>query len=171
MTSLQCSSQIYVRFEVVWQLLFIAFVEDAVFYWAHRFAHESKFMYKYHKIHHEYNEVFSLATEYFHPLDYVIGTLIPSATPFILLGGRAHCFMFFFWQVWKIFVSTEGHCGYQFPWSPTRIFFFVSGPSFHDFHRSKNIGTYCGSIYLWDYFNNTSDDYFNQRYPNLSMEK
>ena len=96
----------YARFEVVWQLIFVAFVEDAFFYWAHRFAHESKFMYKYHKIHHEFNEVFSLATEYFHPLDYIIGTLIPSAMPFIFLGGRAHCFMFFFWQVWKIFVST-----------------------------------------------------------------
>ena len=87
------------------------------------------------------------------------------------MGSRAHCFMFFFWQVWKIFISTEGHSGYEFPWSPTRIFFFVSGSSFHDFHHSKNSGNYCGSIYLWDYFNNSSDDYFDEQYPELKKIK
>lgn len=68
--------------------------------------------------------------------------------------------MFFLWQVWKIFISTEGHCGYNFPWSPTRIFFFVSDPSFHDYHHSKNVGNYCGSIYLWDFWNGSAQSYF-----------
>jgi hypothetical protein len=51
-------------------------VEDAGFYWAHRLTHESQFLYKFHKIHHEYTETFSLATEYTHPVDYVIGILV-----------------------------------------------------------------------------------------------
>ena len=159
------------RFEVFWQLLFIILVEDAVTYWYHRTAHESKFLYKYHKVHHEYNEVFTLTTEYFHPLDYTFGILIPSAIPFFILGSKAHCFMFLFWQMWKIFESTEAHCGYEFPWSPIRILPFASGPSFHDFHHSKNVGTYCGIIYLWDHFNNSSGEYFSRRYPQLSHQK
>lgn len=68
--------------------------------------------------------------------------------------------MFFLWQVWKIFISTEGHCGYNFPWSPTRIFFFVSDPSFHHYHHSHNVGNYCGSIYLWDFWNGSANSYF-----------
>ncbi len=96
-------------------------------------------------------------TEFTHPIDYIIGILIPSAIPFIILGNKTHCFMFFSWQIWKIFISTEGHSGYEFPWSPTRIFFFVSGPSFHDFHHSKNVGNFCGVIYLWDFINDSSD--------------
>lgn len=64
------------RFELAWQLLFVSIVEDAGFYWAHRLSHEFKFLYKYHKIHHEYTEVFSLVTEYTHPIDYIIGILV-----------------------------------------------------------------------------------------------
>lgn len=119
-------------------------------------------MYRFHKVHHEYTEIFSLATEYMHPVDYITGVLIPSAMPFIILGSRVHCFTFFFWQAWKMMVSTEGHCGYNFPWSPTRIFLFVSDPSFHDYHHSKNVGNYCGSIYLWDHFNGSAQKYFEQ---------
>ena len=64
------------RLEMTWQLIFVAFVEDAFFYWAHRLAHSYQFLYKYHKIHHEYTEVFSLVTEYTHPIDYIVGILV-----------------------------------------------------------------------------------------------
>ena len=90
----------------------MAVVEDAGFYWFHRIPHQYPSLYRFHKVHHEYSQSFSLATEATHPIDYILGILIPSAIPFVLLGSRAHCFMFFFWQVWKIFISTEGHSGY-----------------------------------------------------------
>lgn len=78
----------------------------------------------------------------------------------MLLGSRVHCFMFFFWQVWKIYTSTESHSGYYFPWSPSRVLFCVSDSSFHDFHHSKNVGNFGGIIYLWDYFQNSCGLYF-----------
>lgn len=58
--------------------------------------------------------------------------------------------MLFFWQIWKIYISSEGHSGYEIEISPTRVLPFVSGASYHDFHHSKNIGNYAGSVYLWD---------------------
>ena len=94
------------------QLLFIMVIEDTTFYWCHRISHEITWLYKYHKVHHEYTETFSLTTEATHPIDYIIGVLIPAALPFVLMGSQVHCFMFFFWQVWKIYISTEGHSGY-----------------------------------------------------------
>ena len=137
-------------------------VEDAGFYWFHRISHSFPTLYRFHKIHHEYTETFSLTTEAIHPIDYVFGNLIPSAVPFILLGSRVHCFMFFFWQVWKMYISTESHGGYEFPWSPTRILFFVSDPSFHDYHHKKNVGNFCGPVYLWDFFNGSAESYFSE---------
>lgn len=40
--------------EVFLQLIFIIMVEDFFFFWAHKISHEIPFLYKYHKIHHEY---------------------------------------------------------------------------------------------------------------------
>ena len=33
-------------------------------------------MYKFHKVHHEYDKVFTVATEYFHPVDLVLGNVV-----------------------------------------------------------------------------------------------
>jgi 4-alpha-methyl-delta7-sterol-4alpha-methyl oxidase len=80
----------------------------------------------------------------------------------MVLGGNAHCFMLIFWQVWKIFISSEGHCGFEFPFSPTRILPLVSGASYHDWHHSKNVGNFAGSVYLWDTIMGTNHVYFEQ---------
>ncbi len=146
--------------EVFKQLVIVMWVEDFFFYWGHKLSHEIPFLYKYHKVHHENEELFSLAAEYTHPVDYVISILIPSAIPFILLGSQAHCFMLLFWQVWKIFISSEGHCGFEFPFSLTRILPLVSGAGFHDFHHTMNAGNFSGSIYFWDTVVGTSDEYW-----------
>lgn len=85
---------------------------------------------------------------------------MPSAMGFIVLGGKAHVFTFFFWIWWKVLISTEGHSGYEFPWSPMRALPLVSGPSFHDHHHSHNIGNFAGSCYFWDVMLGTSSNYW-----------
>jgi len=47
-------------------------------------------------------------------------------------------------------MSSEGHSGYEFPWSPMRAMPLISGASFHDHHHSVNIGNFAGSCILWD---------------------
>lgn len=44
------------------QILFIYFCEDFFFYWAHRCAHTFKPLYKLHKIHHQYDKLFTVVT-------------------------------------------------------------------------------------------------------------
>jgi methylsterol monooxygenase/4-alpha-methyl-delta7-sterol-4alpha-methyl oxidase len=58
--------------------------------------------------------------------------------------------------------STEGHSGYEIPWTPFRVIPLISGPSFHDHHHSSNVGNYAGSCYFWDLMLDTSLPYFNE---------
>ena len=87
---------------------------------------------------------------------------MPSAIAALIMGDRIHCFTYFFWIAWKVLNSSEGHAGYEFPWSPMRVFPFVSGASFHDHHHSTNIGNYGSACYLWDMTMGTGDLYFDQ---------
>lgn len=77
----------------------------------------------------------------------------------LFLGSRVHCFTYFFWLFWKIHIGTENHSGYDFPWSPIRVFPFVCGASFHDHHHSVNIGNYGLSTYTWDLMFETGQPY------------
>jgi sterol desaturase/sphingolipid hydroxylase (fatty acid hydroxylase superfamily) len=62
--------------ELLSQLLVIYFVEDFFFYWGHRMFHETPLLYRFHKVHHEYDKVFTVATEYFHPVDLILGNVV-----------------------------------------------------------------------------------------------
>jgi sterol desaturase/sphingolipid hydroxylase (fatty acid hydroxylase superfamily) len=78
---------------------------------------------------------------------------------FVILGSNAHCFTFFYWICWKVLISTEGHAGYEFPWTPMRVIPLVAGPSYHDHHHSHNVGNYAGSCYFWDLVLDTNVPY------------
>ena len=84
---------------------------------------------------------------------------MPSAIPFGILGEKAHCFTFFFYIVLKLMTSSESHSGFEFPWSPVRIFPFLAGASFHDHHHSGNDGNYAGFIYPFDVLIGSCESY------------
>lgn len=62
--------------ELFSQLMTIYIIEDSFFYWGHRMFHTFPQLYKLHKIHHEYDKVFTFSTEYFHPVDFVLGNIV-----------------------------------------------------------------------------------------------
>ena len=62
--------------EILGQLWIIYLLDDLFFYWGHRTFHSFKALYKMHKIHHEYDKVFTFTTEYFHPLDYAVANVV-----------------------------------------------------------------------------------------------
>jgi sterol desaturase/sphingolipid hydroxylase (fatty acid hydroxylase superfamily) len=64
--------------EIFGHMILIYLLDDSFSYWGHRIFHSFKALYKMHKIHHEYDKVFTLATEYFHPFDYVMANLVLS---------------------------------------------------------------------------------------------
>jgi len=62
--------------EIIGQLIFFMLCDDFFFYWNHRFLHV-KWLYPYiHKIHHEYSITVSIASEYVHPLEFIIGNVV-----------------------------------------------------------------------------------------------
>ena len=61
------------------------FTTDIVFYHAHRLMH-TKYLYNYHKIHHEFKNPISISALYMHPLDLYISNLSPIAIASLLLN-------------------------------------------------------------------------------------
>lgn len=80
----------------------------------------------------------------------------------VFMFYKTHIFVFFLWQIYKVFLSTEGHSGYEFPWCPFRILPFIYGPSYHDFHHSKNVGNYSASIYVFELLAGTNNAFFDR---------
>lgn len=102
-------------------VLFCIMVEDMTFYWGHRFLH-TKTMYPYiHKIHHEYKVSVSIAAEYAHPIEYILGNILPTVLGIKILRSQVHYCTAIVWFLIRSGETLDGHCGYQFSWSPYRL--------------------------------------------------
>lgn len=60
-------------------------MEDTLFYWGHRMFHLEWFYKKFHYIHHQVQYTYSIASNYFHPVEYFVGVVIPVLLPPLLL--------------------------------------------------------------------------------------
>jgi methylsterol monooxygenase len=102
-------------------------VEDFWMYWCHRFMHMKNFfginVYKYlHKEHHNFNMTTSIVALYNSPAEYFMMAWIPPYIPILfILGDRLHIVTFLMYNLVRIFVAHEIHCGYDFPWSVWRF--------------------------------------------------
>lgn len=47
-----------------------------LFYCWHRLFHSYTFLYKMHKVHHEYDTLYTWVAEYLHPGDYIFANLV-----------------------------------------------------------------------------------------------
>lgn len=146
------------RFAV--NIIFCMYCEDMFYYWTHRILMHWGPTYPYiHKTHHSYKETIGLATEYTHPIDYVLNAL-PTALSCAVLGQRMHftsLLSFTFLRVWETF---DFHSGFEIPWSPYRILPFASSAEYHDFHHSHNVGNYASMFSIWDTVYGTNKDFY-----------
>ena len=129
--------------EIAIQLIFFMLVEDTAFYWSHRMLHSKFFYSKIHKIHHEYHSSIGISVYHVHPLEFIFGNALTSSFGPIILGKRCHLVTYWLWVVVRVSEGADGHCGYEFPWSPFRIFPLSASSEFHNFHHSHNVGNYC----------------------------
>lgn len=144
--------------ELTWQIGFCCVVEDAMFYWTHRFLHWDAIYPFIHKQHHAYSLDFtiSLSSEFAHPLEYLVGNLLPVAMgPTIL---RCHTLTFVLWVFVRIAESIDAHSGYSFPWAISRLTPFASAPEAHEYHHSQTKGHYSSHFWFWDWFLGTEVD-------------
>ncbi|KAI9561411.1 hypothetical protein GHT06_012368 [Daphnia sinensis] len=102
-------------------------IQEVVAYYTHRLFHH-RLIYKWtHKWHHEWTAPIALSSYYNHPLDHLIGNLLPSTLGLSLTN--AHFFTSWLWLTWATLRTLSDHSGYHvlpFP-SPRR----------HDFHHLK----------------------------------
>jgi sterol desaturase/sphingolipid hydroxylase (fatty acid hydroxylase superfamily) len=129
-------------FEVIWQTVFFMLVDDFSFYWSHRFLHWDKIYPYIHKIHHKHINSVSVASEYAHPIEFIFGNLLTSNLGPIILGRKTHLFTYLMWVVLRISETTDGHCGYEFSWSPYRLLPMSGSSEFHNYHHLSFKGNY-----------------------------
>lgn len=144
--------------------------EDFTFYWAHRILH-IKSIYPYiHKIHHQYRLVVGISTEYCHPFEYVVANLLASSSGALLMGKNTHLFTYYIWVFIRICETTDGHSGYEFPWSPYRLLAFSAGQEYHNYHHLNFDGNYGSFLTIWDRIFNTTNkaflNFINNKYEN-----
>ena len=61
----------------IWKhLLIIYFADDLLYTFVHWAFHVYPSLYKYHKVHHEYDSVFSIMAQYCHPVEQLLGNLV-----------------------------------------------------------------------------------------------
>lgn len=108
-------------------------------YFLHRFLH-TPYMYRWHKQHHAFVVPSPSATQYVHPVDGLLLSVIPDVVPVVLAGLRCStaCAWLGFWQV----MAVCEHSCYDVTWLP--------GSAHHAHHHLHNRGNY-GSVFVpWD---------------------
>jgi len=137
-------------FEVIWQTTSFMLIEDFFFYWGHRFLHWDKIYPYIHKIHHRYVNSVSIASEYAHPIEFLFTNVLTSNLGPILLGGKVHMFTYIMWIFLRVGESTDGHCGYEFSWSPYRLLPMSAGSEYHHYHHLVFKGNYASFFTYMD---------------------
>ncbi len=103
------------------QIVFMMLVEDFFFYWSHRAFHHPKIYPYIHKVHHKYFNSVSICAEFAHPIEFVIANILPTSLGYKFLGSNVHLSTILMWLTMRIFETIDGHCGYEFSWSPYRL--------------------------------------------------
>jgi len=142
----------------VWQICVCMMCEDTLFHFSHRLLHHRSVYGYFHKLHHEYKTTIGLASEYTHPVEFVISSVIPFSSGPLLLG--VHGYTLFMWTLLRTGETIDGHSGYEFPWSPYRLLPFSGSSSYHDYHHSHNVGNYSSFFTWWDTLFGTNVDYY-----------
>jgi sterol desaturase/sphingolipid hydroxylase (fatty acid hydroxylase superfamily) len=145
---------------LILQVTFFMLMEDMTFYFGHRLLHNKRIYRFIHKQHHEYNTTVGLASFYAHPVEFVLVNMFPATIGPKLLWGKCHIVTFWMWIILRTAETVDGHCGYDFSWSPYRLLPLSGGSQYHDFHHSHNVGNYGSFFSLWDTVFGTNSIYF-----------
>lgn len=118
--------------EVAVQLLVYMLMEDYLGYWFHRCLHSEWFYDKIHYVHHEFRAPMGFAAAHAHWSE----SLVLGFAAFVsIVLVPCHITTCWLWFAIRGAVGVEIHCGFSFPFSPTKLIPFYGGAEFHDYHH------------------------------------
>jgi len=145
---------------LIFTIPFFMLVEDFVFSCTHWLLHRKWIYGHVHKMHHTHITPVCISAEYAHPLEFLFGNLLPTSLGPVLLGKHTHLFTVLVWYIFRSGETVDGHCGYEFSWSPYRLVPFSGSAEYHDFHHTHNVGNYSSFFSLWDTVFGTNHDFY-----------
>lgn len=125
------------------QVVLFIYLDDFLYYWMHRAMHRPALFKRIHGRHHRILTPWAITGHYMHPLEYVLTGWLALVGP-LLLG--AHVVTIWAWITFRQWEAAEGHCGYDFPWTPTHFLPGNDGARHHDVHHARVRGNYAGFL-------------------------
>ncbi len=132
-----------------WAAASVAYcISTFVYYWWHRFRHESEFFWRVcHQLHHSPSRIEVLTSFYKHPLEILINSLISATLIYALLGCDA--------IAGAIYTALTALAEYFYHWNvrtPRWLGNFIQRPESHRVHhqRNRHTGNYA-DLPLWDW--------------------
>lgn len=123
------------------QLAFFFYLDDFLYYFSHRTLHRPWLYKRIHSWHHRIVTPWAITGNYMHPFELALTGSVAMVGP-VLLGS--HVAVLWLWFVWRQWEAAEGHCGYDFPWSPSHLIPGNDGARHHDMHHARVKGNYAG---------------------------
>jgi sterol desaturase/sphingolipid hydroxylase (fatty acid hydroxylase superfamily) len=140
--------------------LLFEIIFDFFHYWAHRFTHINKFLYKkLHKTHHLATVPNVWSTFHQNPFDYLFNNGIPLILTTTIINNiiPLSLYQFSLILIYKIFIEISGHCGKKIKGSSfTQNIWIVKKLHIelytedHDLHHTLNNCNYSKRLSLWD---------------------
>lgn len=132
------------------QVVFVFFIDDIWFYFAHRFMHENKYILKkIHSIHHRAFMPFPMEYIYVHPFEWmlgIVGTSIGYAIIFVFMPLNIYSIWIF--GILRNLHEVHIHSDLRIP--VLKDMPLVSPVEDHDLHHARLDGNYASTFRIWD---------------------
>lgn len=114
------------------QVFAVVVLCDVSIYWAHRWSHSNRFLWRFHRVHHTAEELDFLAAYREHPLDNLFTRTVENL-PAILLGFPLHVIAGFalFRGLWAVYI----HSNVALEPGPLR--YLLGSPRLHHWHHER----------------------------------
>lgn len=117
------------------QFAAMVLLSDVAIYWAHRWSHSNRLLWRFHRVHHTAERVDWLAAHREHPFDNLYTRLVENLPP-ILMGFPLHTLAGFavFRGLWAIFIHSNVTL------SPGPLRYLIGAPRLHHWHHDLERG-------------------------------